>query len=197
MKSAIVLAGGKGVRFNGKKQYMEFYGKPMWKHVYDKAADMVDEIYVVGVDTPPGITRTQSVKNGLLQLSHKSGRVIILEAARPLVTKAQIETLLEDPYDSCTFTMPLVNTIIIDGYIYPDRSKCMSLLTPQAFTTSKLIEAYSKGSFQDMTDETRVMYEYFGIKPKLIPGGENLYKITYESDLETIKGIISRLGVKI
>lgn len=197
MKSAIILAGGKGIRFNGQKQFFDFYGKPMWKHVYDKVMNMVDETIVVGVDNiPAGETRSKSVINGLSLISEKSNRVIILEAARPLVSEDQINILLEDTTDSCAFAIPVVNTIIIDGHIYPDREKCKELQTPQAFNAPKLIEAYSKGNFYDMTDETRVMYEYFGIKPILYLGGDNLYKITYESDLEVMKGIIKKLGSK-
>ncbi|MCI9299145.1 MAG: NTP transferase domain-containing protein, partial [Lachnospiraceae bacterium] len=33
---AVVLAGGKGERFQGQKQLCELNGKPLWQHVYDK-----------------------------------------------------------------------------------------------------------------------------------------------------------------
>ncbi len=33
---AVVLAGGKGQRFQGQKQFCELKGKPLWQHVYDK-----------------------------------------------------------------------------------------------------------------------------------------------------------------
>jgi 2-C-methyl-D-erythritol 4-phosphate cytidylyltransferase len=192
LKSAIILAGGDGTRFNGKKQFVSFRGKPLWKHVYDKAIDLVDEIVVVGVDTEPGKTRSGSVKNGISKLSSSSERVIILEAARPLVTKAQIMLLVNEGSNSCSFYMPLVETIIIDGHIYPDRDKCLSFQTPQAFKTRMLAEAYSSGQFDNMTDETRVIYEFFGERPKLFLGGLNLMKITYPNDLEILELIVEK-----
>ena len=34
-----------------------------------------------------------------------------------------------------------------------------------------------------MTDETRVLYQEYGIPPTFLQGGENLYKVTYPKDL--------------
>ena len=67
---AIVLAGGQGTRFGGKKQFLEIKGKPLWKHVHDKLCKFIsdEDIVVVGVDTEGGITRSQSVIN--LSLIH-------------------------------------------------------------------------------------------------------------------------------
>jgi 2-C-methyl-D-erythritol 4-phosphate cytidylyltransferase len=196
MKSAIILAGGNGTRFNGKKQFVEFRGKALWQHVYDKVIGLVDEVVIVGVDITPGETRTGSVRNGLNALSAESERVIILEAARPLVTQDQIVRLLESPSNSCSFVTPLVDTIIIEGHNYPDRKKCYSLQTPQAFNTQMLLEAYRSEKFSDMTDETRVMYEYFNEKPELINGGANLYKVTYPHDITLLETIIQKYNME-
>lgn len=51
---AIVLAGGNGERFQGKKQFYIINGKPLWKHVYDKIHNVLEDnnIVVVGVDVP-------------------------------------------------------------------------------------------------------------------------------------------------
>ena len=70
---AIVLAGGQGTRFGGKKQFLEIKGKPLWKHVHDKLCKFIsdEDIVVVGVDTEGGITRSQSVINGLTYLKEK------------------------------------------------------------------------------------------------------------------------------
>ena len=38
-----------------------------------------------------------------------------------------------------------------------------------------------------MTDETRVMYEEYGITPTFVEGGENLYKVTYPHDIEYLE----------
>ena len=63
------------------------------------------------------------------------------------------------------------------------------LLTPQAFDRNMLQEAYNSGRFDDMTDETRVMFEYYGVKPHFIETESNLFKITYPGDLDIIESI--------
>ena len=62
---AVVLAGGKGERFRGQKQFCELKGKPLWQHVNDKihAVMQSDNIIVVGIDIPGGETRTESVRD--------------------------------------------------------------------------------------------------------------------------------------
>ena len=39
MTAGIILAGGKGTRFGGQKQFLEINGKPLWKHVFDKLSN--------------------------------------------------------------------------------------------------------------------------------------------------------------
>ena len=40
-----------------------------------------------------------------------------------------------------------------------------------------------------MTDETRAMFEYHGIKPHFIETSSNLFKVTYPGDLSIIESI--------
>lgn len=67
------------------------------------------------------------------------------------------------------------------------------MLVPQAFDFKMLFKAYGSGKFKDMTDETRVMYEYYGIKPTMIETDNNLYKVTYPGDLLVIESIYQNL----
>ena len=66
------------------------------------------------------------------------------------------------------------------------------MLVPQAFDYKLLVEAYESGRFKDMTDETRVMFEYHGIKPTLVETENNLYKVTYPGDLYVIESIYQK-----
>ncbi len=50
-----------------------------------------------------------------------------------------------------------------------------------------LVKAYKTGKYTDMTDETRIMYEEYGITPTFVEGGENLYKVTYPHDIEYLE----------
>ena len=191
---AIILAGGKGERFGQQKQFITFMGKPLWKHVYDKAKMIFkdENIVVVGVDVEGGKTRSYSIINGINyfeQTQKTVNKVIILEAARPLVTVSQMEELLNDPYVSSTFVAPLINTVIKKDGTYVDRKDYFDLLTPQAFDFKLLSKAYSSAEKWDLTDETRLMYEIYGIKPHFIEGGQNLVKLTYIRDLPILENI--------
>lgn len=193
---AIILAAGLSTRYGGeKKQDLEFHGKQIWQYSYETAKSIVgnDNIVVVGKDLPGGKTRTESVIIGLKALPKNIDRVVILDAARPLVTKKQIVELLENPNPSCSLVRPLVNTPIFRDGTYVNRNEMYDLLVPQAFDYKLLIEAYESGKFKDMTDETRVMYEYHGIKPTFIETENNLYKITYPGDLLVIESIYQKM----
>lgn len=188
---AIVLAAGKGTRYKGTKQDVLFHDKPLWRYAYEIALDVVGAKYIVAVgkDISGGETRTGSVLNGLEALPEDTDRVIIVEAARPMVTKDQIMELLLDEYPSSSFVRPLVNTVIYRNGEYINREELYDLLTPQAFDYKLLLEAYRSGKFNDMTDETRAMYEFHGIKPHLIETDNNLFKVTYPGDLDIIESI--------
>lgn len=189
--SVILLGAGKGTRYKTAKQDVLFHNKPLWRYAYETALDIVGEnrIVAVGKDVPGGDTRTSSVLKGLEALTADTDRVVIVEAARPMVTKDQILQLLTDTHPSTSFVRPLVNTIVYRDGRYINREELYDLLTPQAFDYKLLLEAYSSGKFSDMTDETRVMFEYYGIKPHFIETGSNLFKVTYPGDLDIIESI--------
>ena len=191
---AIILAGGNGTRFEGKKQFIKFMGKTLWEHVYDKTLKVLpkENIIVVGVDIKGGKTRSYSVINGLNYFNKKKldyKKVIILESARPLVRVEQIEFLLKNTQKSSTYIMPLVNTVIKRDGTYCNRNDYYDLLTPQCFDFKLLHNAYNQQLDWDMTDETRLMYETYDIKPEFFEGGENLIKLTYKKDLPIIEHI--------
>ena len=193
--SAILLAAGKGTRYKEAKQDVLFYNKPLWKFSYDTTVSVVgqERIVVVGKDIPGGETRTQSVLNGLEVLPKDTDRVIIVEAARPMVTEEQVRELLGDTCASTSFVRPLVNTVVYRNGTYINREDLFDLLTPQAFDYKLLLEAYHSGRFNDMTDETRIMFQFHGIKPHFIETGSNLFKVTYPGDLDIIESIYTTL----
>lgn len=195
--AAIVLAGGQGTRYGQKKQFIVLNGKPLWQHVHDKVSRFVDEsdVCVVGVDVEGGETRSLSVINGLRYLVNRGenySRLIILEAARPLVTDQQIEDILSDDHPSCTFVLPLKSTVIMKDGTYLDRNQMWKMSTPVGFDFKMFYDAYMSGKYLDFTDDTRVMFEEYGVKPYFMLGGENLLKLTYQSDLPVLKELLKR-----
>lgn len=195
MNGAIILAAGKGTRFHGDKQNLIFHGKPLWKYPLDLLTDIIprSNIVVVGKDIEGGETRSGSVYNGLRFLSKETDRVIILEAARPLVTLNQIKTLLESKELSVSFVMPVVNTVVYRDGQFIDRNKLYDLLVPQAFDFKLLKKAYETGKYTDMTDETRVMFEEYEIKPCFVETGQNLFKVTYPRDIAILESIYEQM----
>lgn len=196
MLGAIILAGGKGKRFHGKKQFVKINGKVMWQYSYEKVKKFIDNeknIVVVGIDVPAGKTRTQSVINGMKSLDKRTSRVVILEAARPLVTEDQIQVLFNSIEPSVSFVMPLVNTVIRRDGGYLNRDELYELLTPQAFDYKLLMNALETGKYYDLTDDTKIMFEEYGIKPTLIETGENLLKVTYQRDIPIIEQLLNKM----
>lgn len=191
--SAIILAGGQGNRFRGKKQFTTLCGKQMWEYPYAEAVSILgsDRVKVVGIEIPGGRTRTQSVINGLDAVSDDTDRIIIVEAARPLVTAADLRQLILDNSPSTTFVRPLVNTVIFRDGRYLNRNELYELLTPQAFDYPLLRAALHSGKFTDMTDETRVMFEYHGIQPHFIETNAPLFKVTYPDDVYIAENIMN------
>ena len=194
-KYAVLLAAGRGSRYQDVKQDIIFHGKPLWQYPYELLVSILGKsnVVVVGKDFPGGDTRTGSVLKGLEALPKEAERVIIVEAARPMLTRGQVLQLLEDEHPSVSFVRPLVNTVVYRCGEYIDREKLYDLLTPQAFDYKLLLEAYRSGRFTNVTDETRIMYEFHGIKPHFIETGSNLFKITYPGDLEIIESIYKNL----
>lgn len=197
--SCIILAGGQGSRFGSKKQFIDFKGKELWRHIYDKVTQVIkkEDIVVVGVDINGGITRSGSVINGLQDLKRRGeyDRVVILEAARPLVTINQLNDIINDSHYSTTFVLPLVSTIIGKDGTYLNRDDYYKMSTPVAFDFNYFYDAYMSGKYNDMTDDTRVMYEHYGIKPYFIEGAENLLKLTYPSDLYILEMLSEKYDV--
>lgn len=195
--AVIILAAGQGSRFGEKKQFVQFRGKEIWRHIYDKICTLVekDNVVVVGVDISGGASRSLSVINGIKYFEDKKksfSRIVVLEAARPLVTLNQLEEILSDTHESVTYALPLVSTIVSKDGNYLDRDKYYRLSTPVAFDYELFSKAYLSGKFNDVTDDTQVMYKFYGIKPYFLEGSENLLKLTYQSDLVVLEKLAER-----
>src|SRR5207302_7575137 len=94
--------------------------------------------------TPGGETRQASVRLGLARVPSESERVVVHDAARPLVTPALIEASLAglSDADGAVCAMPLADSLkranggMVDGTIARDGLRRAQ--TPQAFTAKAL-----------------------------------------------------------
>lgn len=186
---AIILAAGQGRRYGSLKQELIWNGLPLWRHVHEAALAVVDKVILVGpMGVPGGATRQESVRLGLRYVH--SERVVILEAARPLVTADQIRRLAHHPSHSVTYAVPSSETVVLVLPYQPfPRSQCYLLQTPQAFTTELLREAHAKTIQEDATDDTSLMFEIHGTIPELLPGAPNLHKLTYPEDRDYLDAL--------
>lgn len=179
--SCIILAGGKGTRFGRKKQNVKWDETPLWQIVYNKCLKVSDDVHVVGYSQHG---RQGAVYNGLRKV--KYSRVVILEAARPLVTVEQIKKIGElKKYLSISYAYPSTDTIYYMKQ-HLKRDFTYQLQVPQAFDTEILKKAHRICKYAKFTSDTEVVFVALGISPFIITGGRNLMKVTYPEDLKIL-----------
>lgn len=232
MVTAIVLAAGKGTRVGGEipKQYMEVAGNPLLYYCLDSfekssvsdvvivadpsMAETCDEIVSrygfgkVSVVISGGSERYFSVLNALRALSirpESPDYVLIHDGARPYITPAGINTLIDEVsrFGAVVAAAPANDTIKItdqEGFVLSttDRSVTWQVQTPQCFLFNDIFEAYEKvvapleGSRDiSITDDSMVFEQAFpGRKVKLLDLGAENGKITTAQDLKFMKFLL-------
>ena len=160
-----------------------------------------------------GATRAASVQNGLQALLTTPGAakatdwVLVHDAARCLITPAQIEALIS----SCQgdgvgglLAQPLADTLKSEQLdangvrvsATLDRAGKWLAQTPQMFRIGALLQALEQAehSGRVVTDESSAM-EALGLSPKLVRGSALNLKITYPEDFALAEAILlSRQG---
>jgi 2-C-methyl-D-erythritol 4-phosphate cytidylyltransferase len=154
-----------------------------------------------------GPTRADTVLGGLGALLARGAQrddwVLVHDAARCLVTTAQIDHLI----DVCAqdsvgglLAHQLADTLktSIDGpggvrvASTVDRSNKWLAQTPQMFRIGPLMDALDKvGS--NVTDEAGAM-EAMGLHPRLVPGGAQNFKVTYPDDFALAEAVLAQRG---
>jgi len=139
MISAIIVAGGKGIRMNNKtrKQYMLLGGRPVLEHtlmLFDTCNE-IDKIYLVVPEedvevcrenllssinlhkkihlVPGGSERQESVYNGLTAIEDKYGIVLIHDGVRPFISHEQISACIAGASEcgACIPGIPAFDTL--------------------------------------------------------------------------------------
>ena len=215
-KNAIILAAGKGDRMKSSipKQFLLINNKPILIHVLEKFTDF-DKIIIAinknqikyweeickkhNVKTPHlvsngGRTRFHSVKNALDKIDNDA-IIAIHDAARPIVSKKLIATLLSNVRDG-KGTVPMIqindsirkksgsNTIMVN------RENILIVQTPQCFIAKDIKKSYKVRYSKKFTDDASV-FEADGGKIKQIDGEISNIKITNKQDLKIINSIMN------
>lgn len=137
-----------------------------------------------------GATRQESAGIGLRSVTYDY--VMIHDAARPFVTKEQIEALKTtlESEDACLLMVPSVDTVklVKDGYVKetPLRENVYNAQTPQCFKT-ELIRYCYENSFEEnrqATDDAQLVEWYSDTPIKVVEGDRTNKKITLPQDLK-------------
>ena len=216
---ALILSAGSSTRFGGtiKKQFYKINDKPILFYSLNafNKSNLIDEIVLVTSKEDielvkafvnennfnkvsqivvGGDVRQKSVKHGL-DVINDNGYVLIHDAARPLVDEEIISSLLNalKTNDGAAPAIKVVDTIIKvennELSSYEDREKLYRIQTPQAFRLNVIKEAHVKFLNENATDDTQLV-KLLGKKVAIVPGKEQLRKITTLEDTNAIEAYI-------
>jgi len=146
-----------------------------------------------------GSTRAGSVLYGLNHLlGHGAASgdwVLVHDAARCLITPAQVQALMEaclhdDVGGLLAHKLPDTLKRELAGRVAAtiDRSDKWLAQTPQMFRIGMLKDALQSAGAQ-VTDESSAM-EASGFKPKLVPGSAQNFKVTYPEDFALAEAVL-------
>jgi 2-C-methyl-D-erythritol 4-phosphate cytidylyltransferase/2-C-methyl-D-erythritol 2,4-cyclodiphosphate synthase len=216
--SAIIAAGGRGLRFGGAepKQLLLLRGEPILKRSVDAYlnCDLVSDIvvalpadlarrplaYLQHRSKPVTIVdggerRRDSVANGFACASEHADIIVIHDAARPLVTDAVIRRTITAAAESgaaiaAQRARDTVKRIGDGGTITATlpRDEIYLAQTPQAFRAAVLRDALRLGS--DATDEA-MLAEQAGYVVRVVEGDPRNLKITTPDDLAMAEHLVA------
>ncbi len=213
---AVIVAGGSGTRSGGRKQWMPLGGKPVldWSVEAFAAAgagrivvvvpsddvDRAKAAYPKTIVVAGGADRALSVVNGLKALARAADErdiVMIHDAARPLLNKHHINSLLErlETADAAILALPVTDSLKRghSGFIAeaPARDYLWRAQTPQAFRLGQILDAYADWRSEAPTDEAMVAAAAH-IAVALVEGDMRLHKLTYADDFTLLEAFIAQ-----
>lgn len=222
MTSAIIVASGSSRRMGFDKLMAPLAGKTVLDHSVAAFAACPDIAEIILVTDPErfrsldlsgieekiirvdgGNERQNSVANGLAALSPNCSLVAIHDGARPLITPEAISLTLDaaSVHGAATLAHPITETLkradpddFVKGTTATvDRQHLWAMETPQCFRIRLLEEAYRHIAADKLTvtDEVSAL-QHLGNAIKLVPNPNPNPKITFPSDIELAKTLLSR-----
>jgi len=217
---ALIVAGGSGSRMGTDipKQFLLLQNKPVLMHTIEAFYNYNSNIEIILVlpDSQKdywaklcseysfntqhkivsgGITRFQSVKNGLNSITdNDEALVAIHDGVRPLVNKFTIDNcfrIAQLKGNAIPF-IPLNDSIRkVEGLnsIHVNRDDYKAIQTPQVFHLQLIKNAYSQNYQEHFTDDASVL-ENIGESINLVDGNRENIKITTPIDLLFAEAIL-------
>lgn len=201
----IVVAGGSGLRFGERKQYLQLGGARVLDWAL-RAADAVSEGVVLVVpagaagDPEPGATRvvaggatrSASVRAGLAAVPASADVIVVHDAVRPVPVRPVWDRVLEAVAagaDAALPVIPVTDTLrSVDGATV-DRAGFVAVQTPQAFRAAALRAAH-EGDPEGTDDASLV--EARGGRVVVVDGDPANIKITTPVDLALAEVLCAR-----
>jgi len=205
-KTAIlIVAAGKGERSGraGPKQYELLAGRPMLRRAVDAFAGWPVKVVIgagqeklyrdaLGTQAPPpimgGLRRQDSVRLGLEAMAaHAPDYVLIHDAARPLVSRAVIEAVidaLDKGADGAVPMLPVADTLRRKHghhWVTVPREGLERAQTPQGFKFAAILKAHRDHAKTEATDDVAIA-EMAGLAVEGVKGEETNLKVTTEKD---------------
>jgi 2-C-methyl-D-erythritol 4-phosphate cytidylyltransferase len=217
--SAIIAAAGKGKRFNDgtDKAFLSINGTPiilMSLEVLLSVPDIDEIIIALNRENiaraneylrfdkvsfvEGGDERVLSVQNAVFRA--KNDFVLIHDAARPIIKKSFVESIInafDDDVNGVIPVIPVKSTIKEkddSGFILRTipRQSLVEVQTPQFFRKDILLRAYMSNTFDFRATDEATLVESVGGRIKTVPGIEENIKVTTPFDFFVIAKIIEQ-----
>jgi 2-C-methyl-D-erythritol 4-phosphate cytidylyltransferase len=207
---SIVVAGGSGLRYGARKQFVPLHGVSVLQRAVGAAAAVSEGVVAVvpedsvdraGVTTTVttelcvvagGATRAESVRRGLDRVPDTCDVILVHDAARPLASVGLFSAVIaavESGAEAVVPGVPIADSVRhVDGGAL-DRAALVAVQTPQGFTAEALRRAHAAG--HDATDDA-TLAEAVGVTVTVIGGEPENRKITDPSDLVAAEAILEQ-----
>lgn len=220
--AVILAAAGNSSRYGGanlKKVFARLDGKAVWQHSADTLStlsfikqmilvihpDDVElvkskfggAIAILGIDVVTGGNeRWQSVQNGLAKLKPEIDFVAIHDAARPLISARDIESVCSKAFESGAAILgtPIYGTVkrvsndnVVETTV--PRERLYQAQTPQVFRKDWLQSAYQKIQ-GNPTDDAQVV-EQANRPVHIVKGSSSNIKITTQEDMKFAENFLA------
>ena len=212
----IVVAGGSGQRFGAHKQFLALGPKEMVAWAVDTALQVSVGVVVVVPEVSDfassdarvhvvqgGVSRTESVRNGLAVVPTTAQVVCVHDAARPFASVELFQAVVQELSPTVQAAVPalaVVDTVkVIDESTNevlstPLRSTLRAVQTPQAFHAAILREAHLVAEHENRegTDDASLV-EAIGGYVVVVPGNVMNRKITTPEDFAWAQNAVSEV----
>ena len=210
---ALIVAGGKGLRFGGSvpKQFRNIHNRPLlaWTIAQFEEAEKIDDIVLVVPEeyllfahekvsesfdfaklsriVTGGKTRQESVARGLEPIS--TSFVAIHDGARPVISPDDINRVVDAAQKerAAILARPISDTVkrVEGGYIIAtlDREKLFMAETPQVFQYDLIFSAHKEYAQIQPATDDACLVEARGFKVRTIVPTKPNIKVTDERDL--------------